>query len=152
MQVVQVRQEDDVVLSIVSLCRRLVLRVVRRCHDALGPHMIHMMKDFWRNRGTSINSKPSAGDGMSSESLTSADVSERLMDLSRRASAQLERLPNQGRPVVGKDGLIREYRGIDASDLPDPGHRHWSGLWALYPGFQVWRRDRGKKKAKESFP
>lgn len=36
--------------------------------------------------------------------------------------------------------MLREYRGVDASDLPDPGHRHSSGLWALYPGSQArWR-------------
>lgn len=47
-------------------------------------------------------------------------------------------LPNAGVPTVGRDGLVREYRGVETSELPDPGHRHWSGLWALYPGFQVY--------------
>lgn len=45
---------------------------------------------------------------------------------------------------MGRDGMLREYRGVDTSDLPDPGHRHWSGLWALYPGLQVSRDRRGE--------
>lgn len=64
-------------------------------------------------------------------------VSDRLLDLSVLASAARVDLPNGGRPSVGLDGLVREYRGVDTSNLPDPGHRHWSGLWALYPGQQV---------------
>lgn len=64
-------------------------------------------------------------------------VSDRLRNLSDRASTALGKLPNRGKPSVGKDGLVREYRGVDTSRLPDPGHRHWSGLWALYPGQQV---------------
>lgn len=64
-------------------------------------------------------------------------VSGRLRELSARAEEALSRLPNGGHPYVGADGLLWEYRGQETSDLPDPGHRHWSGLWALYPGFQV---------------
>lgn len=64
-------------------------------------------------------------------------VADRLRRLSERSLKALSLLPNQGRPSVGKDGMLREYRGVDTSDLPDPGHRHWSGLWALYPGLQV---------------
>ncbi|CAM9315795.1 unnamed protein product [Scytosiphon promiscuus] len=64
-------------------------------------------------------------------------VSERLRRLSERAEEALLRLPNSGRPYIGKDGMVREYRGVDTSRLPDPGHRHFSGLWALYPGQQL---------------
>eukprot|EP00903_Cladosiphon_okamuranus_P014186 g13181.t3 len=70
-----------------------------------------------------------------SNSLT--DVSERLRRLTARSEEALSRLPNNGQPSIGEDGMLREYRGVDASDLPDPGHRHSSGLWALYPGSQV---------------
>ncbi|CAM9542640.1 unnamed protein product [Ectocarpus sp. 8 AP-2014] len=64
-------------------------------------------------------------------------VSERLRRLSERSQEALSKLPNRGHPSVGRDGMIREYRGADTSDLPDPGHRHFSGLWGLYPGFQI---------------
>lgn len=64
-------------------------------------------------------------------------VSERLRQLSARSEEALSKLPNQGQPYIGRDGMLREYRGEDTSELPDPGHRHQSGLWALYPGFQV---------------
>lgn len=57
--------------------------------------------------------------------------------MSERSEEALLRLPNKGQPSIGGDGMLREYRGVDASDLPDPGHRHSSGLWALYPGSQV---------------
>ena len=57
--------------------------------------------------------------------------------MSERSEEALSRLPNKGQPSIGGDGMLREYRGVDASDLPDPGHRHSSGLWALYPGSQV---------------
>lgn len=57
--------------------------------------------------------------------------------MSERSEEALSRLPNKGQPSIGGDGLLREYRGVDASDLPDPGHRHSSGLWTLYPGCQV---------------
>ncbi|CAM9849542.1 unnamed protein product [Pylaiella littoralis] len=66
-----------------------------------------------------------------------ASVSGRLRRLSERSEEALSKLPNQGRPSIGGDGMLREYRGVDTSDLPDPGHRHSSGLWALYPGFQI---------------
>lgn len=66
-----------------------------------------------------------------------ATVLERLRRVSARSKEALLRLPNKGQPSIGGDGMLREYRGVDASELPDPGHRHSSGLWALYPGFQV---------------
>ncbi|CAM9885761.1 unnamed protein product, partial [Heterosigma akashiwo] len=49
-----------------------------------------------------------------------------------------DRLPNKGVPFIGKDGMLQEYLGVPTSDLPDPGHRHLSGLYALYPGGQLW--------------
>lgn len=66
-----------------------------------------------------------------------SSVSKRLRRLSERSEEALSKLPNKGQPSIGRDGMLREYRGVDTSDLPDPGHRHSSGLWALYPGFQV---------------
>ncbi|KAJ8609020.1 hypothetical protein CTAYLR_010679 [Chrysophaeum taylorii] len=51
-----------------------------------------------------------------------------------------ERLPNGGWPKVCEDGVtLREYPlNGDAKDcIPDQGHRHFSGLWALMPGRQI---------------
>lgn len=79
----------------------------------------------------------SSADLKSAASPSTSRVSERLLRLSERSAEALSLLPNRGRPVVGRDGLLREYRGVDTSELPDPGHRHWSGLWSLYPGSQV---------------
>ncbi|CAM9544162.1 unnamed protein product, partial [Laminaria digitata] len=83
------------------------------------------------------SSAASAADPNSAGSPSASSVSERLLRLSERSAEALSLLPSQGRPVVGRDGLLREYRGVDTSELPDPGHRHWSGLWALYPGSQI---------------
>mmetsp|Transcript_35128 Transcript_35128/g.45109 ORF Transcript_35128/g.45109 Transcript_35128/m.45109 type:complete len:1226 (+) Transcript_35128:224-3901(+) len=47
------------------------------------------------------------------------------------------KLPNKGQPLVGKDGMIQEYLDHQFSKLQDPGHRHFSGLYALYPGRQI---------------
>lgn len=56
------------------------------------------------------------------------------------ASAANEKLPNGGVPVACADGvMLREFPlNGDAIDcLPDAGHRHFSGLWALMPGRQI---------------
>ena len=54
-------------------------------------------------------------------------------ELAGRALELLERLPNQGEPVVSaRTGRIQEF--LADYDDPDPGHRHWSGLWSIYPG------------------
>lgn len=66
-----------------------------------------------------------------------ASVSGRLRRLSEWSEEALSKLPSKGRPKIGRDGMLREYRGADTSDLPDPGHRHNSELWVLYTGLQV---------------
>lgn len=88
-----------------------------------------LLSDDWREFGSPAAELAGAQ--------TVTGVSERLHSLEERSMNALMRLPNGGRPDIGTDGMIREYRGVDTSMLPDPGHRHWSGLWALYPGFQV---------------
>lgn len=88
-----------------------------------------LLSDAWREFGSLAEELAGAQ--------TVAGVSERLHSLEERSMNALMKLPNGGRPDIGTDGMIREYRGVDTSMLPDPGHRHWSGLWALYPGFQV---------------
>lgn len=93
----------------------------------------------WREEEKQGHFFPDSADRGPSPQTFSA-VSERLRRLSDRSEEALSKLPNDGRPTVGKDGMVREYRGVDTSRLPDPGHRHFSGLWALYPGFQVRRR------------
>ena len=92
------------------------------------------------------HSSASSADPKSAASPSASNVSERLLRLSERSAETLSLLPNRGRPVVGRDGLLREYRGVDTSELPDPGHRHWSGLWALYPGSQVRRGTEGAEE------
>lgn len=93
------------------------------CHMLCGP-------GAWEEE--QIYPKPAA-----SPSNSFWGVSERLRQFSERSEEALSKLPNNGQPSIGRDGMLREYRGVDTSDLPDPGHRHSSGLWALYPGFQV---------------
>ncbi|CAM9332311.1 unnamed protein product, partial [Hapterophycus canaliculatus] len=90
----------------------------------------------YREEGKEHNFPRDSADGGTSPQTFTA-VSERLRRLSEQSEEALSRLPNAGRPSVGRDGMLREYRGVDTSRLPDPGHRHFSGLWALYPGFQL---------------
>jgi alpha-L-fucosidase 2 len=51
--------------------------------------------------------------------------------LARKLGAALEKLPNRGVPE-SKDGLLLEYPRQE--EPLDPGHRHWSGLYSIYPG------------------
>ena len=56
-----------------------------------------------------------------------------------RLNIALQKLPNKGKPILWKppqseESLVAEYRDILRE--PDPGHRHWSGLWQLFPGKQ----------------
>ena len=54
----------------------------------------------------------------------------------REAARRLtDGLPNKGRPLV-RDGRIDEYPATPGVAFDD-AHRHWSGLWALYPGRQL---------------
>jgi len=71
------------------------------------------------------------------KSLDSAGVGDGVLptdrELAGRALELLQRLPNQGEPVVSaRTGRIQEF--LADYDDPDPGHRHWSGLWSIYPG------------------
>lgn len=49
-----------------------------------------------------------------------------------RLQAALVRLPQQG---IGRHGQLMEWR--EDYDEPEPGHRHISHLFALYPGHQI---------------
>ena len=51
--------------------------------------------------------------------------------LAHKLGAALEKLPNRGVPE-SKDGLLLEYPRQE--EPLDPGHRHWSGLYSIYPG------------------
>ena len=59
----------------------------------------------------------------------------------RFAGELLTKLPFGGRPVARDDGLLAEYPvslpGRGAASAPDRAHRHFSGLFALYPGRQL---------------
>ena len=46
-----------------------------------------------------------------------------------------EKLPKIPRPVIGKYGQIQEW--VEDYDEIDPGHRHISHLYALYPSAQI---------------
>jgi alpha-L-fucosidase 2 len=46
-----------------------------------------------------------------------------------------EKLPKIPRPVIGKYGQIQEW--VEDYDEIDPGHRHISHLYALYPSSQI---------------
>jgi len=48
------------------------------------------------------------------------------------ALGMLDKLPNRGQPRVSEEGRILEYM-VDYPDL-DPGHRHFSGLFPVFPG------------------
>ena len=56
------------------------------------------------------------------------------------AARLLLSLPHGGRPVADAEGMLREYPvavGGRAAAAPDEAHRHFSGLFALYPGRQL---------------
>jgi alpha-L-fucosidase 2 len=54
------------------------------------------------------------------------------VDLREQVLEARSRLPYQGMPLVGAGGLVREYLGD--YEEPDPAHRHFSGLYHLFPG------------------
>ncbi|KAK7237552.1 1,2-alpha-L-fucosidase [Aureococcus anophagefferens] len=61
-------------------------------------------------------------------------------ELCARGAALLASLPHGGRPVADAEGMLREYPvavGGRAAAAPDEAHRHFSGLFALYPGRQL---------------
>jgi alpha-L-fucosidase 2 len=64
--------------------------------------------------------------------IAAAQTLGREADFAARLRATMNRLP----PVqIGKRGQIMEW--ADDYDEPDPGHRHMSHLFALYPGRQI---------------
>jgi alpha-L-fucosidase 2 len=63
------------------------------------------------------------------DALQELGIEDELSDEVRQALAQLDL------PKIGKDGRILEW-GNDEFVEVDPGHRHVSHLYAVYPGFQ----------------
>lgn len=63
---------------------------------------------------------------------TAAEILEVDNDLSSEIKAARDRLPQ---PAVGSDGRLLEWS--EEYREPEPGHRHISHLWALYPGHRI---------------
>lgn len=64
----------------------------------------------------------------------------RCSGLFERANASRQLLPNRGFPIVDDSGHMEEYLRhghMLPHAMPDVGHRHWSPLFALFPGDQV---------------
>ena len=64
----------------------------------------------------------------------------RCRELAMHANMTRSRLVNGGFSLVDEDGFLEEYLRWHASEsiVPeDHGHRHWSPLFALYPGDQI---------------
>lgn len=63
----------------------------------------------------------------------------KVLDTDAEFRAQLEKARARlAPPQIGKHGQLQEW--IEDFDEPEPGHRHMSHLFALYPGNQITRR------------
>ncbi|WP_341281299.1 glycoside hydrolase family 95 protein [Paenibacillus sp. FSL H8-0537] len=61
--------------------------------------------------------------------ITSCEILNRDQPFAEELAATLERLP---RPQIGQYGQVQEW--MEDYEEPEPGHRHISHLFALYPG------------------
>ncbi len=64
--------------------------------------------------------------------MTAADILQTDLEVAAEFSRLRDRLPQ---PAVGSDGRLMEWS--EEYFEPEPGHRHISHLWALYPGHQI---------------
>lgn len=67
--------------------------------------------------------------------IQASEILDRDPEFRRRLIAARDKLP---KPQIGKHGQVMEW--LEDYDEPEPGHRHLSPLFALYPGSQITRR------------
>ena len=66
--------------------------------------------------------------------IQASEILEREVEFRRKLIAARDKLP---KPQIGKHGQVMEW--LEDYDEPEPGHRHLSPLFALYPGNQITR-------------